>query len=111
MNVVRRVGALALVVAAVGVWFGLNPTGPTALDHGSPRADIESTDSANNARAEGAPQQTVVNGWTTNDYLALLSTQLDEASAPPEQDLRPAAMLGLCVVGIALIALTSPSEP
>lgn len=104
MYIVRRVGAALLVALAVGVWFGM---APEASDHRSDVTAIEADDDANNARADGAPQQAVVNGWTTTAYLRLLSTQLDEVSAADTQDERPGAMLGLCVVGIALMAATS----
>ena len=39
---------------------------------------INNRNRANNANASGAPQQTVVNGWTTIDWLELISEQLNE---------------------------------
>lgn len=108
MDIVRRIGAVALLAAAVAVWFGMAPESP---DHSVKISSIESGDDANNALTEGAPQQTVVNGWTNLEYLRLISKQMDEASSAPVRDDRPEAMLGLCVAGIALLALTSRPSP
>ncbi|WP_157719907.1 hypothetical protein [Microlunatus sagamiharensis] len=96
---------MILLLAAAAVWFGMAPEAP---DPASTIAVIERTDDANNANASGAPQQAVVNGWTTIDYLRLLAQQSDAASA--RQD-RSTAMLTLCVAGIALLALTVPRAP
>ena len=107
MHIARRVGALVLVAAAVAVWFGLAPSDDDAPNHRSDRAAIESSDDGNNALTSGAPQQEVVNGWTTIAYLKLVSEQLDDNAAPEATDERPAAMLGLCVIGIGLLAATT----
>lgn len=109
MILVRRIGATILIVAALAVWFGMAPDSDAAPNNSSAVASIEAEDDANNALAEGAPQQTVVNGWTTINYLNLLSEQVDEAAAPETGDQRTTAMLGLCVLGIALIAFTGLS--
>lgn len=106
MVIARRVGALALLLGALGVWFGMAPTDESDPDHSSDVAQIESDDDTNNAAASGAPQQTVVNGWTAINYQRLASEQMDEASSSEIGDDRPAAMLGLGVAGIALIAFT-----
>jgi hypothetical protein len=108
MILIRRFGSVALIAAAIVIWFGMSPA-PAEVDHSSDVSAIESEDEMNNARTEGAPQQTVVNGWTEHNYLALISEQLDEAAtaAAEQRDDRPAAMLALCVAGIALLAFTS----
>jgi hypothetical protein len=106
--IARRVGAAALVLAALGVWFGMQPETDDAPNYANDVAAIEASDDANNEIADGAPQQEVVNGWTTTAYLSLLSKQAEEAAAPAPRDDRPAAMLGLCVAGIALLAATTP---
>lgn len=111
MILVRRIGAIVLLGAALAVWFGLAPDPDAAPNNRSEVTSIELEDDGNNALAEGAPQQTVVNGWTANNYLALLSSQLDEAARPQTVDQRPTAMLGLCVLGIALIAFTGLGSP
>jgi hypothetical protein len=51
MQKFRRIGALILVVAALGVWFGMNPniTG-SAASHRAAIADALVTDTLNNAR-------------------------------------------------------------
>ena len=109
MLLIRRIGAVMLVVAAVIVIFAFKPDDP---DHSAARDDISSTASLNNASAEGAPQQAVVNGWEHSDYLKLISRQLDESSTARARDDRPLLLLALCVAGIALIAFTTtPSSP
>jgi hypothetical protein len=112
VTLLRRFGAVALLVAAIAVWFGMAPDVP---NHASGIAGIEAINDSNNARTEGAPQQTVVNGWTTIDYLQLLAEQSDEMASASVRDDRPGAMLGLCVAGIALLALTTrtaaPARP
>src|SRR5687768_9021956 len=62
---------------------------------------IMAADALNQSRAEGAPQQSVVNGWTARDLLELVAQS--EATG---QDPRPAALLTLAVLGIALILFT-----
>lgn len=107
--IIRWVGAVILVAAAVTVWFALQPKAPENFDHSAEAAAIEVEDDANNDLTGGAPQQAVVNGWTANAYLALISRQIDAADAPAPRDDRPAAMLGLCVLGIALLMATTPA--
>lgn len=112
MTLIRRLGAVTLLAAVIAVWFGMAPEVP---NHASQIARIEATDDSNNARTAGAPQQAVVNGWTTIEYLQLLAQQSDELASASVRDDRPGAMLGLCVAGIALLALTSgtaaPARP
>lgn len=105
---VRRIGALLLIGAALYVWFAKAPDAP-AHHHRDAVAAIEHQDDANNRLTQGAPQQAVVNGWTTNRYLRLISAQLDaNGSRQAARDIRPAALLVLGVFGIALLALTTP---
>lgn len=106
MAIVRKVGAAVLLVAAVWVWFNLSPA--VQPDHRGARSSINAEDDLNNANTEGAPQQAVVNGWTNLQYEELISKQLDTNASAGLRDDRPPAMLGLCVAGIALIALTTP---
>lgn len=100
MTQARRWGAVVLLLAALAVWFGM---APESADPAATRDEIETTDEANNVRAEGAPQQAVVNGWTELDYSALISEQLETSAA---EAARSTAMLGLGVAGICLLAAT-----
>jgi hypothetical protein len=98
---IRRVGACILAVAAIVVWFAMGPS-----NEGDRSSDVSQallTYDLNEARTEGAPQQTVVNGWVAKDLLAII--------AEDERDDRPAALLGLLVLGAALALITSPSSP
>ena len=62
------------------------------------------SDTLNQGRTEGAPQQSVVNGWTARDLLELTAKQGVEA-----RDHRPAALLTLLVLGMCLALATSVS--
>lgn len=55
---------------------------------------INSRNRINNSNTSGAPQQTVVNGWTTVDWLELISEQVQT-----NVDRRVPALLLLLVVG------------
>ena len=99
MPLVRRIGAIVLVLAALVVWFAMAP------DDGDRAADVESALSEyelNEALTEGAPQQQVVNGWVARDLLAVIARQ--------ETDERLPALAGLAVLGIALHLATTKAS-
>lgn len=125
---VRRIGAVLLVVCAALVWFLMTPDSPSQSftnpsDHSSAISEALTNDETNNASAEGAPQQTVVNGWTARDLLTIIAKQEDELSAqnfdiasklaaPEPRDLRPTALLALVVAGLSLaIGTTATIRP
>ena len=109
---VRRIAGFALAVAAGLVWVLMAPEDPHTSDYGSARDSIASNDDANNVMASGAPQQTVVNGWTSNDYLDLMSEQLDALAQPDRVDRRPGILLLIASLGLAVLLVTSgqPTE-
>lgn len=110
--VTRRIIGGILVFAAVAVWFLMAPE-DEAPSFGNARGTIESDDDSNNEMADGAPQQAVVNGWTANNYLALISKQLEEArnhDAEPADPRLPAIML-LGVLGLAVLLITTERSP
>jgi hypothetical protein len=79
---VRALGFAICVVAAVAVFFMLapkvpksTPTLPAATQYQSLIAQALSDDSANNLLTQGAPQQTVVNGWTARDLLTIIAKE------------------------------------
>ena len=105
MQAVRRIGAAVLIIAALGVWFGMAPSHPDKSD--DYRAAISAalaSDTANNTRTEGAPQQAVVNGWTAKDLLTVVA---QEGADPRPVDERPAALLTLVVIGFGRMLATS----
>jgi hypothetical protein len=125
--VVRRIGALALAVAAVLVWFLMKPdvpATPTAQAQESVRnrsSDISkalSTYELNEDLASSAPQQQVVNGWVEKDLLQIIAEQQNDAVTRPEvpqvvtpvvpPDERIPALVGLVVLGVALFMATTP---
>jgi hypothetical protein len=66
---------------------------------------------ANNTLAEGAPQQTVVNGWVARDLLVVMARQNEALiKQGAEQDRRPAALLTLAVIGIGLLLFTTSAD-
>jgi hypothetical protein len=111
MLLVRRIAAVLLGVAAVAVWFGMRPSAA------SPTADFASKiDSAmadykvNNSSTSSAPQQQVVNGWAAKDLLEVIARAQNAALSPqssPRDDRVPAELM-LCVLGLAVLALTTP---
>lgn len=90
------VGTL-MAVAALLTFFSMAPDEP----YEDTRSSIEATDDANNARTEGAPQQAVVNGWTTIEYLNLMSTQQENA------DNRGDALMLIALIGGGAAIATS----
>lgn len=102
---VRLIGSAVIAILAV---LTLVLLGPTGEDHGSERDQIWIEDTANQSRTGGAPQQAVVNGWTGNALLGLVSEQIGDAARP---DQRPAALLTLGVLLGALHVATPPIRP
>lgn len=139
--VIRQIGLGILAVAAVAVFFVLKPAeaepvpslptfAPQAADYTDLIESARAIYDLNNDNAETAPQQQVVNGWLANDLAEILATenaqmisQLDAlsqqnvlayqaATAPEQQDDRPAALLTIAVIAIALWGATAmPSSP
>lgn len=112
MLLVRRLGALILAIAAVAVWFLLEPEQASADTPNyssaisSAMADYESND----ALADSAPQQAVVNGWVAKDLLEVIAKAENASLSPgsaPRDDRIPAELL-LVVLGVALMVLTTP---
>jgi hypothetical protein len=104
MLLIRRIAYVLIALAAIAVWVFMAPEPsdvPTAGAYSSKVKTIEDMNDANNAYTEGAPQQEVVNGWTSIEYLNLISAQLNKlpAHVTPPVDERPAALLGLLVLG------------
>lgn len=79
---VRLIGFGLLAIVAVAAFVVLTPqvlhetpTLPNTTDYLSLIQQTLSNDTANNARAQGAPQQAVVNGWTARDLLTIIAKQ------------------------------------
>jgi hypothetical protein len=107
MYTIRRIGAVALIVAAIGIWFGMKPaSSDTSSSYGAAITAALAADTANNASATGTPQQTVVNGWTAKDLLTIIANE-GASPQPLPVDGRPAALLTLVVIGFGLELATS----
>jgi hypothetical protein len=78
---VRQLGFVVCTAAGVGVFFFLAPDVPKSTpslsftDYQSLIEQALVADEANNLRAEGAPQQAVVNGWTARDLLTIIAKE------------------------------------
>jgi hypothetical protein len=113
----RRVGLAVLAVAAVAVFFVLAPDSSGSepsiftADYSELVQQALSDSDANNVRAEGAPQQQVVNGWVARDLLSIIALEQNELveaarTAQADPDDRPAALLVITVLAIALWGAT-----
>lgn len=139
MLIVRRIGLAVLALVAVAVFFMLKPAEaepapslPTlalgATDYGALVDTAGAIYDINNDNAESAPQQQVVNGWLGNDLMEIVAvenaqivSQLDvlsrqnvlayqAATVPAYQDDRPAALLVIAVLALALWGATTPIQ-
>lgn len=79
---VRTAGYLVLAVAAVAVFIVLKPvvttsvpTLPSATTYESLISTALSDNTANDARADSAPKQQVVNGWVARDLLTIIAKE------------------------------------
>lgn len=100
---IRLIGCAVIAVLAVLTLAFLGPAG--SEDVASERLAIWLEDATNQDRTQGAPQQSVVNGWTANQLLDLLSQQLESGTTT---DNRPAVLLTLGVLLLALSMVTTP---
>ena len=101
-----RALAVGMTAAFLSVWFGMSPE----TDYAEIRSTIEENDNANNSMTEGAPQQAVVNGWTANEYLQLLSLQQEESDDRRDAMLLLALLGGAAGVGVYTLSRPSGSR-
>ncbi|MEP7017279.1 MAG: hypothetical protein ABI899_04580 [Actinomycetota bacterium] len=99
-HALRRICAVVLIAGAIGVWFGMSPASPeTSSGYHQAITAALAADATNNKTVHGAAGQTVVNGWTARDLLAIIAK---EGTAPRSVDERPAALLALLVIGLGV---------
>lgn len=129
MQTIRRWGLVALSVAALLVFFLMQPDPPeegslnlSATNYQTLIDTAMSDYEANDALAESAPQQQVVNGWVTRDLLQIQARQLadvldaltvEDASGQvvASTDPRVPALLVIAVLAISLVGITSETKP
>jgi hypothetical protein len=105
---VRATGAVLLAGLAVVLWFVMAPEemDDSTAELAAALAEYE----ANQARADGAMQQQVVNGWVAKDLLAIVAEQAnDSARADRQAEDRLAAEAVVAVVALAFGIATRPS--
>lgn len=125
---VRRVGLGLLSVAAIVVFFVLEPdqteSSSVSLTPTNYQAlvDLVMSDyEANAALTESAPQQQVVNGWVTRDLLQIQAMQLadvlevlteenDAGQVVAVTDPRTPALLVIAILAVALVGVTSQDD-
>lgn len=78
LRIVRVIGFIACAAAAVAIFVALapkvpksTPTLPSATQYQSLIQQALADDKTNNRFTQGAPQQSVVNGWTARDLLTI----------------------------------------
>ncbi len=101
MLLARRVGAYVLVVAAIAIWFGMKPTQQSDTGYKAAIAAALAADQTNAAASQSAPQQQVVNGWTARDLLTVIAEEGAQSAGVVDE--RPAALLVIVVLGVALL--------
>lgn len=106
----RLIGTTLLALAALLVMALAGPDTVSSSGSEFDRSRIWSDEEANQSRTSGAPQQQVVNGWTTNEFLGLMSEQLDQVGAATV-DHRPAGLLLIVVLQVGLLTVTTTPEP
>lgn len=119
----RRLGSLILVAAAVAVYFLLAPATAkigSASDHSADIGQAQSNFSANNSSAQYIYGQIYAADVATKDELAIVSRQLDEQSVQQAQlasalsksrtDRRIPAELVIGIALIGLVALTAETS-
>ena len=78
-----------------------------ATDYDTAISAALSDDNANNLRAEGAPQQTVVNGWTAKDLLTIIARQNGDLMRLSSSDERIPALLLIGVLAVCWSGMTA----
>ncbi|MDQ1551994.1 MAG: hypothetical protein QOD50_1416 [Actinomycetota bacterium] len=83
LGLVRAGIALVAVIAAIVVWIALTPSShhASAPSFSTSIAAATADDKANQDQASTAPQQQVANGWTANEYLAVIAKQDDQLAS------------------------------
>jgi hypothetical protein len=112
-QVVRATGLVIIAVAALFVAFVIQPHDMTYSSSTDQASAIDTLDRAREADASTVQQQTVAAIWTTNDYLGLISSQVDQLGttlARNEPDSRPVLLLTLGVLAVCLIGMTAPAR-
>ena len=126
---IRRVGLLVLGLGALIVYFFMAPDPPeegslnlSATNYNTLVLAAMADYDANDAQAESAPQQQVVNGWIARDLLRIQALELaDVLDAMTQQDElgrviaaddpRVPALLLIAILALCLIGATPGKAP
>lgn len=105
LPLLRRLGAIVLAMAAIIIWVTMGSPEKSAGAYLSDIRTVIGRDRLNQSTAESAPQQTVVNGWTARDLLAV-SDRISAANT--RDDDRIGAELMLLILAVCWWMLTTP---
>lgn len=108
LSLARRIGAAVIAVAAVIIWVSMGSSEKSDAQYLDDIQSAMASDRANQSGANYSAQQTVVNGWTARDLLAI-SDRIQAAGS--RDDDRIGAELALLCLAVAWYALTSPRYP
>ena len=96
----RIILSIAFAVAAIAAFIANRP------DPGTSPSEIEIMRSFDANTAESAPQQTVVNGWESNDLLRYIAEQQDSYESQ-----QSALLLVIALGGVTFLAVRKGTSP
>jgi hypothetical protein len=105
LMLLRRIGGLVVALAAVVVWLTMGSSDASSGDYKAEIRNAMSGDRVNQASADSAPKQQVVNGWTARDLIAI-STRIQAGNT--RDDDRMGAELMLLILALGWGLLTTP---
>lgn len=110
----KRLGVTLLVLLVIAVPLGLvGPTKPDTGGYEDARAEALAVADLNESRAEGAPQQAVVNGWLARDLALIDISQQNDQLALLHfiAALLVAVVLAVAIAGFGLARARQPASP
>lgn len=120
MNIAKKVllplGLIVIAVFAARLALEKDSTDYSSNTFGALVKAVDSDFDANEARADSAPQQQVVAGWATKDYLSVVARQAEETNirvteareAAQRNSERLAKLIGLGIAAICWIGIWMP---
>jgi hypothetical protein len=102
----RKFALVLALLAVIAIPFGLvGPTKPDTASYNTALAGAIVDDASNNVRADGAPQQAVVNGWVARDLAIIQIRQNNDLLALTHM------MTALMVALVLAVIITAAGGP